>query len=205
MSHDIVVFFVYSSSPTRPSIGTWWRPVPVDGSSVVSLMTRPTATLWRCPSTATWQLAAPHLCPTLRRHVSFDMCVCVESSSSILFCLSLFLLYPHTQTHTHTHTHTDFAAIAISFWNQANWSHYHWSYFFYIFVSLVVSVWVQMCQRVPVCVCVSSHVYSPENHVALLLPLVATDVRWQNRDVIAASIDFIYKGERRKGGLCWRM
>ena len=105
MSHDIVVFFVYSSSPTRPSIGTWWRPVPVDGSSVVSLMTRPTATLWRCPSTATWQLAAPHLCPTLRRHVSFDMCVCVESSSSILFCLSLFLLYPHTQTHTHTHTH----------------------------------------------------------------------------------------------------
>ena len=134
------------------------------------------------------------------RHV----CVCGEQQFHSVLSLFISPLSSHTNTHTHTHTQT-VAAIAISFWNQANWSHYHWSYFFYIFVSLVVSVWVQMCQRVPVCVCVSSHVYSPENHVALLLPLVATDVRWQNRDVIAASIDFIYKGERRKGGLCWRM
>lgn len=34
--------------------------------------------------------------------------------------------------------------------------------------------------------------------VSHLLPVVATDVRWQNRGVIAASIDFTYKGERRR-------
>lgn len=40
--------------------------------------------------------------------------------------------------------------------------------------------------------------------VAHLLPVVATDVRWQNRGVIAASIDFTYKGERRRasGDIC---
>ncbi len=70
--------------------------------------------------------------------------------------------------------------------------------------------WLWACLRVNVCVCVfacvrSCVLYSIENHVALLLPLVATDVQWQNRDVLAASIDFIYKGERRKGacvGIC---
>lgn len=49
-------------------------------------------------------------------------------------------------------------------------------------------------QTVSVCVC--AYV---KTLVAHLLPVVATDVRWQNRGVIAASIDFTYKGKRRKG------
>lgn len=53
---------------------------------------------------------------------------------------------------------------------------------------------------VSVCCCVSGHVYSPENDIALLLHLVATDVQWRNGDVIAASIDFIYKGKKGRKG-----
>lgn len=69
-----LVFSICFSSPTLPLTVMWWRPVPADVSLVVFLTTRPTATLSRCPSTVTWQLAAPLLFPTLRRHVSFTMC-----------------------------------------------------------------------------------------------------------------------------------
>lgn len=54
-----------------------------------------------------------------------------------------------------------------------------------------------VCGCVSVCVC--GHVDSVQNHIAHLLTFAAADVQWQNKDAIAASIDFIYKGDKRKG------
>lgn len=170
---------------------TWWRPVPVGVSLAVFSTTRPTATLSRCPSTATWQLAALLLFPTLRRPVSFTVCdlsIFKVKRPAVMFSLHF--------SSSKTHQTSTVSAATISHWNQANWSCNHWSHYFNVCV-----LSVSAC----VCVCVSGHVYSLEKHVDLLLPLLATDVQWQNRDVIAVSIDFIYKRERRKGGLCWHI
>lgn len=81
-------------------------------------------------------------------------------------------------------------------WNQADCTcTNHCSHFFNIWFPDIECGPMCECK----CICVSGHVYSLGKRVALLLPLVATDVQWQNRDVIAVSIDFIYKGEKRIG------
>lgn len=109
-----ISFFMYFSSPTLLLIVTWWKLVLVDVSSVVSLTTLPIATPSRCPSTATWQLAAPPLCRTLRSLVSFIMCdMCVKKpAENVELSIDGLLIYIYmpfpcpadTQIHKHTAT-----------------------------------------------------------------------------------------------------
>lgn len=67
-----------------------------------------------------------------------------------------------------------------------------------ILIFLFLRVCVYVCVHVRACLHTCEVMWTQQNHVAHLLTFVATDVQWQNKDVIAASINFIYKGEKRK-------